>query len=92
VLILASASPQRRAILEQLGVAFDVRPAGVEELTSGDPRIVAIRNSVAKAHAVPGGLVLGVDTIVVLDAEILGKPRDAVQARDYLGRLAGREH
>jgi len=92
VLVLASASPQRRAILEQLGVAFDVRPADVEEATAGDPRAVALANAEAKAAAVPGALVLGVDTIVVLDGEILGKPRDAAQARAYLGRLAGREH
>ena len=91
-LILASASPQRRAILEQLGVAFEVRPAGVEEETAGDPRAVALENARRKALAVPGGLVLGADTDVALDGEVLGKPRDAAHARALLARLAGRRH
>ncbi|MBA2533104.1 MAG: Maf family protein, partial [Nocardioidaceae bacterium] len=89
---LASASPQRRAILEQLGVAFDVRPAGVEEETRGEPRAVALANAERKALAVAGDLVLGADTIVALDGDILGKPADARQAREYLARLAGRRH
>ena len=92
VLRLASASPQRRAILEQLGVAFDVRPADVEEHTAGDPRALAPENARRKALAVPGDLVLGADTDVALDGEMLGKPRDAAQARELLGRLAGRRH
>jgi septum formation protein len=59
---------------------------------SGEPRAVAEGNARAKALAVPGELVLGADTIVTVDGEILGKPRDAAQAREYLGRLAGRRH
>ena len=89
---LASASPQRRAILEQLGVAFDVRPADVEELVSGDPRELALENARRKALAVDGELVLGADTDVALDGEVLGKPRDAEHARELLTRLAGRRH
>ena len=65
--VLASRSPQRRAILEQLGVAFRVEPADVEELTEGDPVAVAIENARRKAAAVEGELVLGVDTLVALD-------------------------
>lgn len=92
MLTLASASPQRRAILEQLGIAFEVRPADVEEATEGEPAAVAEGNAVRKAEAVAGDLVLGCDTIVVLDDRILGKPRDAEEARAFLGALAGREH
>jgi septum formation protein len=91
-LILASASPQRRAILEQAGIAFVVRPAHVPEDEEGDPATVAEANACRKALAVPGALVLGADTVVALDGEILGKPRDAVQAREYVGRLNGRTH
>jgi septum formation protein len=91
-LILASASPQRRAILEQAGFEFEVRPAGVEELAEGEPRAVAAENARRKALAVPGELVLGADTLVTLDGAILGKPRDAAQAAEYVARLAGRTH
>ena len=71
---------------------FTVRPAGVEELTAGEPREVAVENARRKALAVEGDLVLGADTLVAVDGEILGKPRDAVQAVEYVGRLAGRAH
>jgi nucleoside triphosphate pyrophosphatase len=91
-LILASASPQRRAILADAGIAFEARPAEVDEETEGDPIVVAERNARRKATAVPGDLVLGADTVVALDGEILGKPRDAAQAREYVGRLNGRTH
>jgi len=73
-------------------VAFEVRPADVEEETRGEPRAVAGENARRKALAIAGDLVLGADTIVALDGDILGKPRDAAQAREYLGRLAGRRH
>ena len=75
-----------------MGIAFEVRPAGVEELTSGDPRALALENARRKALAVGGELVLGADTDVALDGEVLGKPRDATHARELLGRLAGRRH
>lgn len=91
-LTLASASPQRRAILTQLGVAFEVRPADVEELAHGEAHEVAGENARRKALAVPGGVVLGADTVVSLDGEPLGKPRDAAEARAMLTRLAGRAH
>jgi septum formation protein len=91
-LILASASPQRREILTRLGIAFEVRPANVEEETAGDPAAVAEENARRKATAIDGDLVLGADTVVALDGDILGKPRDAAQAREYLTRLAGRRH
>jgi septum formation protein len=93
-LLLASASPQRRAILAQVGVPFDVRPADVEEDAVGDPATVAETNARRKATAIvpPARLVLGADTIVAVDGDILGKPADERQARDYLERLAGRAH
>ena len=71
---------------------FDVRPAGVEEETAGDPRALALENARRKALAVEGELVLGADTDVGLDGEVLGKPRDAAHARELLSRLAGRRH
>ena len=91
-LTLASASPQRRAILAQVGIPFTVRAADVEEATAGEPAEVAEGNARRKAAAVPSPLTLGADTVVAVDGEPLGKPRDEAQAREYLGRLAGREH
>jgi septum formation protein len=92
--ILASASPRRRAILEQLGVAFTVEVPGVEELASGDPHEVVVQNALRKARATarPGERVLAADTEVVLDGEVLGKPADAAAAQALLRRLSGREH
>jgi septum formation protein len=69
-----------------------VRPAHVDELTEGDPREVALENARRKALAIPGALVLGADTDVALDGDILGKPRDAAHARELVGRLNGRTH
>jgi len=73
-------------------VAFEVAPANVDELAHGDPRELALENARRKALAVPGELVLGADTDVGLDGEVLGKPRDAAHARELLARLAGRRH
>ena len=56
----------------------------MEELAQGDPRALALENARRKALAVPGELVLGADTDVALDGEVLGKPRDAAQARELL--------
>jgi septum formation protein len=91
-LVLASASPQRRAILEQAGISFTVRPAHVEEESAGDPRWVAEENARRKALAVPSDFTLGADTDVALNGDILGKPADAAQAREFIARLAGRTH
>jgi septum formation protein len=92
-LILASRSPQRRAILEQLGVQFTVvTPEGVEELAEGEPRELVVENAVRKARAVEGALVLGVDTAVVLDGRAYGKPGDEAEAGSFLRALSGREH
>ncbi len=95
-LVLASASPQRRAILEQLGVPFEVRPADVLEAAEGDPETVARDNALLKATVVAGGApertVLGVDTIVTLDGTIFGKPATPEAAAEMLLRLQGRQH
>jgi septum formation protein len=71
-----------------------VRVSGAEEETRGDPRAVALENARRKARAVgaPGELVLGADTDVALDGDILGKPADADQAAAFLERLSGRTH
>jgi septum formation protein len=93
-LILASRSPQRRAILEQLGVAFEARAPDVEEVVSGPPHDVAVENAYRKASAVgsEGTPVLGVDTVVALGARIYGKPLDVDEARATLRALSGRRH
>jgi septum formation protein len=90
--VLASGSPQRRAILEQLGIAFKVQATGVEELAAGEPRTVVAENARRKARAASGPRVLGVDTAVVLGGRIFGKPADAGEAEGYLARLSGQDH
>ena len=100
-LILASASPRRRELLERAAVAFEVRPANIPERREpGEPpALFARRLALAKARAVarragvsPPRLVLGADTIVVIDAEVLGKPTNAEHAVELLSRLVGRTH
>jgi septum formation protein len=76
-------------------VAFDVRPAGAEELSEGDPRAVALENARRKARAceaAPEETVLAVDTLVALDGRIYGKPSDAGHAAATLRTLSGRTH
>jgi septum formation protein len=96
-LVLASGSPQRRALLERLGVPFTVTVSDASELQQGDdPAAVAVENALRKARAVRReGMpeaVLGCDTIVVLDGLIYGKPPDAAAARETLSALGGRTH
>jgi septum formation protein len=94
--VLASRSPQRREILERLGVTFEVRPSNTPELAQGEPRAMAIENAMRKARAVrlPGRAeaVIGCDTIVVLDGTVYGKPADEREARATLGALSGATH
>ena len=94
--MLASRSPQRRAILEQLGIAFEVRAPDVEELELGPPHEVAVENAYRKASAVASarvdGDVLGVDTVVALGPRIYGKPAGRDEARATLEALSGRRH
>jgi septum formation protein len=98
--ILASGSPQRRAILEQLGIAFEVVVPDVDELTTGHPEELVLENAYRKASAVASGTqatgdaeaILGVDTIVALGDEVYGKPADREQAAATLRALGGRSH
>jgi septum formation protein len=91
-LVLSSRSPQRRAILEQLGVEFRVATPDVEEATAGHPRDLVVENALRKARAADGELVLGVDTAVVLDGRVFGKPTDEQEAETFLRGLSGRTH
>ena len=97
-LLLASPSPERRAILEQLGLPFDVvAPRYSEEDDPGVGAVELVRaHAQGKARSVAGEAgerpVLGVDTAVVLDGEIFGKPDGEEQAARMLGRLGGRTH
>jgi len=95
-LILASRSPQRRAILDQLRIAYEAVPVDVDEIAAGPPVALARANALAKARAGalkrPGRTILGVDTVVTLDGEIFGKPADAAAASRTLKRLQGRSH
>jgi septum formation protein len=91
-LVLASRSPQRRAILAQLGVDFRVVEPPDDEIEEGDPRALVVQNARRKARAVDADLVLGVDTTVVLDGRSFGKPADESQAEATLRRLSGRRH
>jgi len=98
VLILASASPRRRQLIALLGLPFEVCAADVKEHPQDDehPRDLVRRLSEDKVRAVAssvrGGLVVGADTIVVLEGEILGKPADANAALLMLHRLRGQAH
>lgn len=96
-LILASASPRRRAILAALGIPFDAVVTDVEELREGDPAEVVVENALRKARAGAegageGSVVVGVDTDVALDGRLLGKPGDLAGARRRLEALRGRTH
>jgi septum formation protein len=97
-LLLASSSPQRRAILEQLGLPFDVVAPRYDErpLNGTDPLEEVREHARAKARSVAAGAgerpVLGVDTEVVLDGRVYGKPGDVGDAERMLEALAGRTH
>ena len=97
-IILASASPRRAHLLHEMGLRFVVIcPNEVEELTGGTaPDVVAMQNAQRKARAVAGrhphSMVLGADTIVVLNGKIFGKPRDRDEAGRMLEQLEGRQH
>lgn len=97
-LVLASASPRRRELLEMLGIDLIIEPSGIDETyRPGEPaREHALRLSLGKARDIsgkyPGLWVLGADTIVVVDSEVLGKPEGKKDAREMLLKLSGREH
>lgn len=96
-LILASASPRRRDLLAQCGIAPDaIRPADIDEspLPDETPRQTAMRLAEGKARAAAeaGAFVLAADTIVAVGRRILGKPADEAEARRFLELLSGRQH
>ena len=95
-LCLASASPRRRELLRALRVEFICRPADVDETPHpGEPPadyVDRLARAKAEAQADRGELVLAADTTVVIEDRILGKPRDAADARDMLRLLSGSEH
>ncbi|CAN5291278.1 Maf family nucleotide pyrophosphatase [soil metagenome] len=96
--VLASQSPRRRELLTLVGIAHEVRPADIDEtyLPGEQPRVHAERLACEKAAFVardmPEALVIGSDTIVVVDGDVLGKPRNEVEAAAMLARLSGRSH
>ena len=95
--VLASASPRRRELLTLIGIPHEVRPADVDEsIHEGEaPAVYAERLARAKASTLPadeGTLVIGSDTIVVIDDAVLGKPRDREHAMQMLRTLSGRTH
>lgn len=92
-LVLASRSPQRRAILAMLGVDFTVVEPPYEEHDRGEaPRDLVAAHARGKARSVPGEAVLGVDTIVDVDGRAVGKPAGEQEARATLALLGGRTH
>ena len=101
-IILASASPRRKELLAQIGIDFEVRPSHAEEVTTGTrPAEIVMGLSNLKAEDVfaqlsedekENVLVIGSDTVVALDGEILGKPKDEADAKRMLKALQGRSH
>ncbi len=99
-LVLASASPRRRELLQQIGLKFQIIPscAAEEKLSGETPEEHVVRlslvkaNEVAEREEVAGRWFIGSDTIVLCDGKILGKPRDDSHATEMLQLLSGREH
>lgn len=96
--ILASSSPRRLQLLQQIGIEAEVRPAAFDELSTGKMADeVVLTNAVGKCQAVCAAYgdkvpVIAADTVVVLDGQILGKPKDAADAVRMLTELSGRTH
>ena len=98
-LVLASASPRRRELLNQIGLQFEVRPADIDESPLPDEKpsayVLRLARSKAAASAALGDgreLILAADTIVVLDERLLGKPESEAAAHQMLADLSGRNH
>ena len=100
MLILASESPRRRELLGALGIPFEIRSAKVEELEQAEDAcsvsLLPQKNACLKAEAVaemyPGAVVLGADTAIVFENQLIGKPRDLEDARRILAMFSGRTH
>ncbi|HET7275231.1 MAG TPA: Maf family protein, partial [Longimicrobiaceae bacterium] len=97
-IILASQSPRRAELLDRLGLSFQVRPADIDEsyldheMPADHAERLAREKVFAIARGEPDSLVIGSDTIVIIDSDVLGKPRDTDDAVRMLLRLSGREH
>jgi len=98
-IILASASPRRQKLLASLGMAFEIQPSLVSEpppAPGSDPVEHTMANACLKAEDIAGragsGIIIGADTVVVLEGEILGKPADSADALETLKRLSGQTH
>jgi len=96
--VLASASPRRRQLLDLIGIAHEVKPANIDEtMRAGEaPRRHAERLAREKATKIatrdPDLITIGADTVVVINRKVLGKPRDVAEAVQMLSQLSGREH
>jgi len=100
-IVLASSSPRRSSLLRQIGINFEIVPPDVDESRysfEGDPSGTAERLALAKANSAAGRidargrLVLGADTVVLFEGQVIGKPKDAEDACAMLRKLAGRSH
>ena len=97
-LILASQSPRRAELLSRLGLEFEIRPADIDEsylgheMPADHAERLAREKAIAIARQEPEALVVGSDTIVIIDDDVLGKPRDDAEAVRMLRRLSDREH
>jgi septum formation protein len=97
-LILASSSARRATLLRQLGLEFEIVPSSVQENVNGYKSPIRLVTTLARekvnevATRVSEGIIIGADTVVVLDEKRLGKPRDAGEAAEMLRWLSGREH
>ena len=96
-IVLASASPRRKALLRALGLEVEVKKSGAHERLEDTPESTVLHNARSKCDAVVGSLqndalVIAADTVVVLENEILGKPADFPEAKKTLARLSGRTH
>lgn len=96
--ILASASPRRKELLTAVGFEYEICPADIDETIPSDTPIELVAEFLSRKKALsvleknPDAVVLGSDTIVVLDGNILGKPHDTAEASDMLHRLSGKAH
>lgn len=97
-IILASASPRRRELLEKIGLKFEAEPSALEErvLATSDPHKLAIENSLAKARAIAAkhrnAIIIAADTFGVFRGKIIGKPHTPAEARKMLQTLSGKSH
>ncbi|HEY4153948.1 MAG TPA: Maf family protein, partial [Puia sp.] len=98
-IILASASPRRKQLLEWAGISFDIVPADADErIPSGltweeiPVEIARRKAALVKKNTEPGRIILAADTLVIVDREVIGKPVDRADAVRMLSLLSGRRH